>query len=80
MMLSEKTTQAIRNARENSPELAEALDEISEVLIGVMGATDTAAHIDRPLNDTGEHQTINAVLDAVGLAGMALEAVYMALE
>lgn len=79
LSISEKSQKAIYNARQNNPELVEALDEVSDVLIGIIGVTESVAHnTERPLNDTGEHQAVNAALDAVWLANMALESVYEA--
>ena len=80
MTLSEKTKKTIYAARQNNPELVEALDETCDVLLGVMGVTDSVAHnTDRPLNDTGEHKAVNAALDAISLAYLSLEAIYDAL-
>lgn len=75
MTLSKETADIIRDARHNSPELDKALDEVETVIVGAIGATNTAAHTERPLNDTEEHKAINEALDAVFLAGMALDAV-----
>ena len=79
LSISEKSQKVIYNVRQNNPELAEALDEVQDVLIGIMGVTESVAHnTERPLNDTGEHQAVNAALDAISLAHMALESVYEA--
>lgn len=79
LSISEKTKKVIYEARQNNPELVEALDEVSDVLVGIIGVTESVAHnTERPLNDTGEHECVNAALDAVWLANMALDAVYSA--
>lgn len=80
MTLSKETQETIYAARKNSPELDRALDEVQDVIIGVLGVTNTAGNLERPLNDTEEHKDINEALDSCRLASLALQAVYDALS
>lgn len=79
MQLTESTKKAIYAARQSSPELEAALDEVAETLTGILGALETVGRMERPLDDTEEHKGINAALDNVALANMAAEALYYAL-
>lgn len=77
-MLSKTTTDTLLKAREDSPDIETALNEITDVIVGVMGTATAISYIGRPLNDTEEHKAINAALDAIDLAAKALNEVYNA--